>query len=255
MARSLDQIYAALGSVYDPQVSSIQKRQDAIPNDEQAQEQGLSAQQNAAFDQITDKARSRGLGFSGIPLSEQAQYNATDYMPALANLKKSARDQVTSLEDAILGINERRQTAAQGISDNEQNRDLQRAQMDEQKRQFDASQALDRQKLAASGSASNGLSGNALASLFAGGGGDAAPAPKMAQRKGGGFNFTDANGQTISAAKYAQLTGTPLGNLLQSMGASGDNYAAQVFNQIKAAPWSADNPDTKKAYSSIFWGT
>jgi len=82
-----------------------------------------------------------------------------------------------------------------------------------------------------------------------------APA-NMIQRKGGGFNITDANGQAISAAKYAQLTGQNIASVFQAMGQAGDKYAAQVFNQLRADPWVDKNMDKyKKSYSALFWGT
>lgn len=111
-ARSLDQILAELGSVYDPQVNSIRQRQALIPQQIADEERGLGARQEQAFGDILGGARRRGLGFSGIPLGEQAKYTSTEYLPALARLRQSGREQAMSLEDAILGIQERRRNSA-----------------------------------------------------------------------------------------------------------------------------------------------
>lgn len=166
--RTLDQILAELSSAYDPQIANIRKRQELIPQQVAAEEQGLGAQQTQAFDQILGGARRRGLGFSGIPLAEQAQYSATQYMPALARLRQSSRDQAMSLEDAILGVNERRNTQAQQLQQSDYARDFQERQFAEQQRQFNEQQAA-QQRAAAS-------QGSALGALFGGGGGGA-PAP------------------------------------------------------------------------------
>jgi hypothetical protein len=113
-----------------------------------AEEQGLQAKQTQAYGEIVDGARRRGLGFSGIPLGEQAKYNSTEYMPALARLKQSARDNAMSLEEAILGINERRTTQAQSMFENERT-------FAEQQRQFNASLEEQRRQSAAAAKAAS----------------------------------------------------------------------------------------------------
>jgi hypothetical protein len=132
MARTLDQILAELAPAYDPQVANIQKRQQGLPGQIQAEEQGLQAKQTDAFDQILGGARRRGLGFSGIPLGEQAKYTATEFLPAMARLRQSGREQAMSLEDAILGIRERQRGQAQNIYQTEQDRAFQREMMERQ---------------------------------------------------------------------------------------------------------------------------
>ena len=120
--RTLDQILSEIGSVYEPQVQSIKQRQAAIPGQIQAEQKGLQAKQEQSFGDILSGARRRGLGFSGIPLGEQAKYTATEYLPALARLQQSGREQAMSLEDAILGIRERQQNQALGMRQYEQQR-------------------------------------------------------------------------------------------------------------------------------------
>jgi hypothetical protein len=131
--RTLDAILAELGSTYEPQIAQLRQRQALIPGQIAEEEKGLQAKQTQSFDDILGGARRRGLGFSGIPLSEQARYTSTEFLPAMARLRQSGREQAMSLEDAILGINERRNVTAQQMRQQE----LDRA---EQARQFDASQ-------------------------------------------------------------------------------------------------------------------
>lgn len=120
--RSLEQILGELNPIYQPQESLIRQRQADIPVQIQAEEQGLQAKQGQAFEDIVGGARRRGIGFSGIPLQEQAKYTSTEYLPALARLRTAGRQQAQSLEEAVLGINERKQTAALGMRQYEQQR-------------------------------------------------------------------------------------------------------------------------------------
>lgn len=130
---TLDQVIASLGSVYQPQIDAVYQQQAALPAQFQAQEQGLNAQKDAAFGDIVNGARSRGLGFSGIPLADQAKYTATNYLPALANLKTAQTQQSSGLADTINKINENRFNQANNIWQYQ-------TSLDENKRQFDAQQ-------------------------------------------------------------------------------------------------------------------
>lgn len=107
-AQTLEQVIASLNSVYQPQLDAVESQRAALPGQFQAQEAGLNAQKDKAFGDILSGARSRGTGvaFGGIPLGEQAQYSATQYAPALANLKSTQNQQQSSLVDAINRINE-----------------------------------------------------------------------------------------------------------------------------------------------------
>lgn len=145
--RTLDQIIAELNPTYEPQIQSLRSRQALIPKQIAEEEKGLQAKQETAFGDILGGARRRGLGFSGIPLSEQARYTSTEFLPALARLRQQGKEQAFSLEDAILGISERRNTLAQQLRQQE----IDRA---EQMRQFNESLAeQQRQRAAASAAA------------------------------------------------------------------------------------------------------
>lgn len=143
--RTLAQIISEIDSVYAPQVQSIRDRQGLIPQQIADEEKGLEAKQQNAFGDILGGARRRGLGFSGIPLGEQAKYTASEFLPAVARLRQSGREQAMSLEDAILGINERRQGQALGIQQYENQRydtwKAQQEQLAESRRQAAAAAA------------------------------------------------------------------------------------------------------------------
>ena len=124
-ARTLSQIISELNPTFQPQIQSLEARANLIPSQIASEEAGLGAKKDQAYEDIVSGARRRGLGFSGIPLGEQAKYAATDYAPALARLRQSGQERAYSLQDAILGINERRDTIGQQIYQTEQDRDAQ----------------------------------------------------------------------------------------------------------------------------------
>jgi hypothetical protein len=177
--RTLDQVIASLSSVYDPQVQNIQAQQAQLPQQLQTDESALAGKQTQAFGDILSGARRRGTGvaFGGIPLGEQAQYNATTYMPALANLRGTYATKGLSLNDAILGINRDRSTQAQGIFENERN-------YFEQKRQFDEQMAAqERARQEAARAASSAAGSYSPSYGYDGGGGGSAPAAQASGAK------------------------------------------------------------------------
>lgn len=223
--RTLDQILGELGSVYDPQINSIRTQQAAIPGQQASEEAGLQAKQTQAFDDILGGARRRGMGFSGIPLGEQAKYTSTEFLPAIARLRTATKQQATSLEDMINQINERRTTTALGLRQQDIDNDL-------RERQFQAqlAEAAEARRVAAAGSGggfspSYGGGGGSL------GGGKPTASAQMQQRADKGFNF-QFNGRGISAAAYAQAKGIPFRTLLQQMANAGDGGAKSALGLV-----------------------
>lgn len=142
-SQSLDQILSSLQSVYQPQIDSVNAQQAALPSQYDAQAQGLAAQQQQSFGDILNSARARGTGvaFGGIPLSEQAQYTAGTYLPALANLKTAQTQQQQSLADSINKINEDKFNTANNLYQFGVTSDQNQQQIDETARQDAASNA------------------------------------------------------------------------------------------------------------------
>lgn len=251
MARELAQILQELDAVYKPQkdqyTQAIQSTDPALAQEEA----GLQAAKQDAFQGITDQANRRGLFYSGMPIAEQARYTGAQFLPALANLRARYAQQKFDLTNALNKVTENQYNQAYGIRQNE-------LDLEEKQREFDRQLAAQQAAARASGSGGGG-GGNGI--YTGGGGGGKVPAATVQQRSGGGFNFQDSSGNSISAARYAQLTGQPIGTVLQQMAAKGDKYAASVYNQI--ANFARQNPGynvfndaaAKKAYSAIFWGT
>ena len=121
-----------------------------------AEQQGLEAKQQQQFGQITEGANNRGLLFSGIPLAEQADYTATEFLPALAGLTNQKEDRISSLQDQILSLDQDVLQRALGIRQQELDR-YNTALEAQKQRQFLARQAaLDRAEAAKARAASGG---------------------------------------------------------------------------------------------------
>lgn len=75
-------------------------------------------------------------------------------------------------------------------------------------------------------------------------------------KQGGGYNFTNAQGQPTSAASFAAANGVGIGDLLHRMGQSGDKYAQQAYNEISQNQGYYNNhPEMLKAeFAPLFWG-
>lgn len=238
MARELSQILSELDASYNPQRQTINDRLSLLPEQADAEIKGLESQKTQAFDDILAGARNRGMGFSGIPLAEEAKYVSSSFLPAVARVKQSQNETKLSLIDALNNINLSQNQYAQSVRQQELDRDEQIRQFNEQ---------LAAQKAAAAA---------AIASPTLGyGGGGSASIAKAEKREDGGFNFRDANGNSISAANYSQLSGIPFRQLLQYMSDEGDAGAKAALD------WVGDdyNYDTGKAvnpgiYNALTWG-
>lgn len=241
--RTLDQIMSSLGSVYDPQIASNQQQQAEIPGQISSEEQGLAAKQSSAFDSILGGARERGVGFGGIPLGEQAKYTATDYLPALANLHTAAKQQITSLQDAINQIYERRNSQAQDLFNSDRSYGL------EVQKQIDAEKAA---ALAASNSNSNPFPPKDPKVTAAVNPLTVAGVKAKSSNPADGFAFTDLAGNPVSAGTWAALHGVDVGDLLLALSQKGDKYANQAYNEYITNKGTYGD-DFRNKYSALFW--
>jgi hypothetical protein len=242
---TLDQVISSLNNIYQPQVDSVNSQIAALPAQYDAQASGLAAQQNDAFNNILGSARQRGLGFSGIPSSEQAQYTASTYLPALANLKTAQTQQQTSLTDALNKIHQDQYNQGQSIYQYN-------TTLDEQKREFDANQAQQAAASAASNSFSPTYGGYATTA-------GSPTSASAVQRKDGGFNYTNSAGAPISAAAYAAAKGLSFRDVLSAAAKAGDKGAQTalgfVGNDYGYDPSKITSSELANLYNSLVWGT
>jgi hypothetical protein len=110
--RTLDQIIGELGSVYNPQIKTIEQQKALVGQGVEADITQAKAEQGQAYEDILGGARRRGLGFSGIPLGEQAKYASTVFAPQVLRARQQGRQQELSLTDALNQIYEKRRQYA-----------------------------------------------------------------------------------------------------------------------------------------------
>lgn len=209
----------------------------------------MGAQQTQAFGDILNGARSRGLGFSGIPLADQATYTGGTYLPALANLKTAQTNQQTTLEDALNTIHKNQYDQGQSIYQYQ-------TTLEEQQREFDAQQAAAAKAAASADSFAPSYDAYAAPDTSAIGNPGSASA---VQRAGGGFNYTDASGRPISAAAYAAAKGIAFRDVLTAAAKAGDKGAQTalgfVGNDYGYDPSKVTNQTLADLYNSLVWGT
>lgn len=251
---------AELDPYYSGSRTAVQTQLDAAPAQQDAELSGLDARLSQANENILASARGRGLGFSGIPVAEQAKYAATDYAPAVANLKGKYVTQKNTLLEALNDLGRNQMTQGQSILQAEQQQDLAREQLNEQRRQFDLQMA--EQKKAAARAAAAGAGGISFGGGFGGGGGGGAAASgtqaTRQRRKDGGFAFS-IGGKPVSAATYALATGTKFTTLLRQMAQAGDRGAATALNFVGDDfgydPAKLKSKGLADLYNALVWGS
>lgn len=225
---------AELDPYYAGSKTAVQTQLDAAPVQQEAELSGLDAKLGQANDNILSAARSRGLGFSGIPVAEQAKYAATDYAPAVANLKGKYVTQKNTLTEALNSLGRDQMTQGQSIFDAEQQRDLAQQQLNEQKRQFDMQLAESKAQAARAAAASGGGSYSFVGLGGGSGASPAAPAASSAQMQyipTKGFNFTNG-GKGISAYAFSSIKGQDFRNVLSQMAKQGDRNAGVALSLV-----------------------
>jgi len=228
MARSLDQIISELDAGYNPSRQLINQKIDGLAGQADSEVAGLRATQEQAFGDITAGARDRGVGFSGIPIAEQAKYTASSFLPAVARVKQSVNDTRTSLLDSLNNVNLDQRKYATQLREGEMNRD-------EQTRQFNLQQQASERAARAASAASSVAMPSFGASL---GGQQAAQAaqaqaaqPKVAPAEQQAFNsamsfLNTKNAQTIKSDYAATLKSAQRGNQM-------DKIKIQLYQQAR----------------------
>lgn len=139
----LQQEYANLAGVYDPQEQLIQQQMAQLPGQAQAQRSALEQAKVNAFRDISSQAQGRNVFFSGFRPEEQARYTGATFLPALAEVEGKQLAQQSALQQALLGVRQQRQQQAQSTL---------QAQLDreQQQRQFQMEQEARAREAAAS---------------------------------------------------------------------------------------------------------
>lgn len=242
--RTLEQILSEYNATYQPSIDYLRQRQAQAPQMVEADIAAANAAQTKAYEDILTGARRRGLGFSGIPLGEQAQYASNVYAPAILAARQKGTEYGQNLESTILGLQAEARSQALARRNAEQ----------------DMATQLAAARTSGGGGGSTDTSVLDWLKNKLGGGDQEQPKAFTQQREDKGYDFTDAAGNPISAAKYAQLTGMSIGQVLYQMGKSGDVYSQNLYNQLKNDPFfgkgnASYDAKIKQTYRPIFWGT
>ena len=175
MARALQDIITELNSVYDPQRQVYSGQMTQLDPQMTAEQQGLEATKKDSFQQITERANRRGMFYSGIPVQEEQRYTASEFLPAVANLRAKYASQRFGLQEALTKLTAEQYNQANSLRQKELDRE-------EEQRQFN--ERLAAQERASRASAGGGGGGGGFSPSF-GGGAVAAAAPRNANNPGG----------------------------------------------------------------------
>jgi len=218
--RTLEQIVSELNTVYQPQIANIEAQRALIPQQTEANIKAAESAQTKAYEDILTGARRRGLGFSGIPLGEQAQYASNVFAPAVLSARATGQSQALSLQDAINQIYERQRTQAEGIRQYD-------TSFAENQRQANLAAASARSQFSPSYNTPKQDESTSTTNTYL---------PKI-NKSNQGFQFTDAYGTPINAAQYTQLYqaqggGLSYRQLLQQMANAKDANAQIALNYV-----------------------
>jgi hypothetical protein len=244
MARTLDQILSELNNVYAPSAQNIQSQIDLIPGQTAANISAADAAQQKAYQNIMTGAQQRGIGFSGIPLGEQANYASTVYAPAVLQAKNQGEQNRLSLIDTLNKLNLDKYGSAQNIQQNEISNDL-------------AQQRLNASLSSGGGGGGGGYSPTLgdLTSLLGGGqGGQGGVQVGYSRGANGSFNFTDSQGHQLNAKQYGLATNQSPRAVLQMMANAGDSGAQQALQFVGGInqdnSWQYDPTKIKNQWQS-----
>lgn len=85
--RKFSDLVTTIGKGFQPMLNLIDQDVAANAQAGTAQEAGLAAQKETAFEQIGQRSQDKGMFFSGFSPDEEAKYTAGTYLPALAQLQ------------------------------------------------------------------------------------------------------------------------------------------------------------------------
>lgn len=130
----------ATNAIYDPTRNNIKTQIGQAGEQGAADEQALYGAQNTAFKNIAQMASNKGMLFSGFTPDQQAQYNSTKFMPALAQLRGKVQDNIARLQSSLLSMDsDQRKQAMQMQTDQQGKLDAYNSEQD--RRKFEQQQA------------------------------------------------------------------------------------------------------------------
>lgn len=216
--QNLDQIIAGLNPAYQASKNLIGTQQAGLANKYGSQRTALDATKVQGFNDINTQAVGKGLAFSGIPVSEQANYLSTKYLPGMQALNEQQNTEGMTLQQSLNDINKEQRLKALDTRSTQQSA-LQTYLENERQRQFTSQQnALDRAATAAN-TAANNASKN-----------DTGPQYTWKKQAGGGYDVVDASGKraNVDLATAVGSQGGGISNLVSLLNAGSKSDRAAV---------------------------
>jgi len=103
--QTLDQIMASLQPGYTAQQNVINQQIANTDATYKGQQLALDAAKTQGFNQINEQATGKGLAFSGVPTSEQADYLSTTYLPGVQAAQAKKNADTLTLEGQAAALN------------------------------------------------------------------------------------------------------------------------------------------------------
>lgn len=227
--QTLDQIMAELQPGYTAQRGVIAKGIQNTNEAYKASELALDAAKTQGFNQINEQATGRGIAFGGIPITEQADYLSTKYLPGVQAARAKQGEDILTLEGQNAALDTDIRNRAMGSRDtqlasaNEWN--LQQAQLEAQAREAELNRQAQAREAAANRAAS--VAANRTASPFAIGG-----------SQSGGYTVFNADGSraNIDLWTYVRSQGGGVTDLVGMLATSKDKNDQKAYkNYIQNA--------------------
>lgn len=199
---------------------------------------------------VTNAQAGKQIQNEQAPISQNLSTETGDYNNAQQDLDKLNTEAQTAASGIYTGQQDKQSylqnlySTLYGKEQDAATTARQAAQDAEAKREFDVGES---NKMASANAGASPTLGSSAGGLPQG------VSLKNAQAGGGaGYNF-NFGGTPVSAARYAQLAGSDLRNILYNMGNSGDKTAAAALQDLtkSGGKWT---PEIKSKYSSLFWG-
>ncbi len=238
VVRDLNSIVNEISAAYAPQKELLNQQIASTETSGQAQQAGLAAQQQQAFQGIEQGAQNKGMFFSGFSPDAQAKYTATTYLPKLAELQATINNTKSSLYGKQAEMDTQARTQAYNVREGDVAA-LRGWEADQAKMAYEAEQNRIKMAFEAQQNAAN-RAAQAAASR-------AAKAPQGTQytwkkNAAGGYDVYEGNKKAnVDLATAVASQGGNLSNLvgLLTQGSPSDRkFAQQYINGDKTALYS-----------------
>lgn len=229
VVQNLNDIVSQVGQAYAPEKAQIDSSIAANDTSGAGQIAGVNAAKDQAFTGIDQTATNRGMAFSGFSPDAQAKYLGTSYLPALSRIQSTIAATRGNLLAKKAGIDTQMNTQALA----EQN--AQKSQLNSYNNAQTAAEAKAYSDQLARENALQvaGIRANATTSAAATRAASVNPAKGYTMTQNttsGGYDFKGPNNRPVTAAQYANITGTNISDLLASSGDAGDKNVLKDIN-------------------------